>query len=77
MKSKNMPKEFWAEVIACAVYLSNRNPTKSLKNVTTQEAWNGWKPSEKNPNLMIKVRRLFLLVMMIQVVQSKHIKTRG
>uniref|UniRef100_A0A803LBQ0 Reverse transcriptase Ty1/copia-type domain-containing protein n=1 Tax=Chenopodium quinoa TaxID=63459 RepID=A0A803LBQ0_CHEQI len=25
--------------------MSNRSPTKSLKNVTPQEAWSGWKPS--------------------------------
>ncbi|XP_074572622.1 uncharacterized protein LOC141829102 [Curcuma longa] len=45
LKSKDMPKEFWAEAMACAVYLSNRSPTKSLKNVTPQEAWSGWKPT--------------------------------
>ncbi|KAJ7959769.1 Retrovirus-related Pol polyprotein from transposon TNT 1-94 [Quillaja saponaria] len=28
LKSKNMPKEFWAEAVSCAVYLSNRCPTK-------------------------------------------------
>ncbi|KZV27848.1 hypothetical protein F511_36126 [Dorcoceras hygrometricum] len=44
VKSKNMPKEFWAEAVACAVYLSNRSPTKSLKNVTPQEAWSGQTP---------------------------------
>ncbi|KZV28520.1 hypothetical protein F511_15600 [Dorcoceras hygrometricum] len=44
LKSKNMSKEFWAEVVACAVYLSNRSPTKSLKNVTPQETWSGQTP---------------------------------
>ena len=30
LKSKRLPKEFWAETIACEVYLSNRSPTKSV-----------------------------------------------
>ena len=34
LKSKNMLEEFWAEVVACAMYVSNRSPTKSLKDVT-------------------------------------------
>ena len=45
LKSKNMPKEFWAEAVDCAVYLSNRCPSKSLDNKTLQEAWNGIKPT--------------------------------
>ncbi|KAJ3704843.1 hypothetical protein LUZ61_008548 [Rhynchospora tenuis] len=45
LKSKNMPKEFWAEVVQCAVYLQNRCPTASLENMTPQEAWCGVKPT--------------------------------
>ena len=45
LKTKNMPKEFWAEVVTCAVYLSNRCSTKSLFEQTPQEAWNGRKPN--------------------------------
>ena len=44
LKAKNMPKEFWAEAVACAVYLSNRSPTKNVKDQTPQEAWSGVKP---------------------------------
>ena len=44
LKSKRMPKEFWAEAVATAVYLSNRAPTRSVWNKTPQEAWNGRKP---------------------------------
>ncbi|KAI4353269.1 hypothetical protein L6164_002232 [Bauhinia variegata] len=29
LKSKNMPKEFWAKAIACAVYLSNLSPSRN------------------------------------------------
>ncbi|KAA0032406.1 copia-type polyprotein [Cucumis melo var. makuwa] len=45
LKSKKMPKEFWAQVVECAVYLSNRSPTRSLGNKTPQQAWTGRKPS--------------------------------
>ncbi|KAH1095869.1 hypothetical protein GYH30_057311 [Glycine max] len=38
-----MPKEFWAEAVACAIYLSNRSPTKNVKDQTPQEAWSGVK----------------------------------
>ncbi|KAL4025509.1 hypothetical protein IC575_013910 [Cucumis melo] len=30
LKCKKMPKEFWAQAVECAVYLSNRSPTRSL-----------------------------------------------
>ncbi|KAL4378928.1 hypothetical protein GQ457_02G031910 [Hibiscus cannabinus] len=48
LKAKNMPKEFWAEAVSCAVYLSNRSPTKNMDNVTPQEAWSGRKPSVRH-----------------------------
>ena len=38
LKSKRLPKEFWAKAVACAVYLSNRSPTKSVWGMTPQEA---------------------------------------
>ncbi|KAH9672319.1 hypothetical protein KPL70_017676 [Citrus sinensis] len=44
LKSKRLPKEFWVETIACAVYLSNRSPTRSVWGKTPQEAWSGKKP---------------------------------
>nr|GEW75748.1 retrovirus-related Pol polyprotein from transposon TNT 1-94 [Tanacetum cinerariifolium] len=45
LKTKKMPKEFWAEAVDCVVYLLNRCPSKSLDNKTSQEAWNGLKPT--------------------------------
>ncbi|PWA61635.1 hypothetical protein CTI12_AA371330 [Artemisia annua] len=45
LKSKKMPKEFWAEAVDGAVYLLNRCLSKSLDNKTPQEAWNGMKPT--------------------------------
>jgi hypothetical protein len=45
LKTKKMPKEFWAETVDCAIYLSNRCPTKNLNDMTPQEAWSGRKPN--------------------------------
>jgi transposase InsO family protein len=45
LKTKRMLKEFWAEAVDCAVYLSNRCLIKNLWNKTPQEAWSGRKPS--------------------------------
>ena len=44
LKSKKLPKEFWAEAIACVVYLSNRSLARSVWGKTPQEAWSGRKP---------------------------------
>jgi hypothetical protein len=38
LKTKKMSKEFWVEVVDCAIYLSNRCHTKSLNDITAQEA---------------------------------------
>jgi hypothetical protein len=38
LKTKTMPKEFQAEAVDCVIYLSNRCPTKSLNDITPQEA---------------------------------------
>ncbi|KAJ4717094.1 Retrovirus-related Pol polyprotein from transposon TNT 1-94 [Melia azedarach] len=43
LKSKRLPKEFWAEAVSTAVYLSNRSPTRSVWGKTPQEAWCGRK----------------------------------
>ena len=48
MKAKRLPKFFWAEAVSCAVYLSNRSPTKNVRDQTPQEAWSGRKPSVKH-----------------------------
>ncbi|KAA0062709.1 copia-type polyprotein [Cucumis melo var. makuwa] len=45
LKSKKMPKQFWVQVVECAVYLSNRSSTRSLCNKTHKQAWIGRKPS--------------------------------
>ena len=40
----NVPQKFWAEAVNTAVYLRNRSPTVSLKQVTPYERWTGEKP---------------------------------
>lgn len=45
LKSKNLPKSFWAEAVACAVYVLNRCPTKSVRDKTPEEAWSERRPS--------------------------------
>ena len=48
LKEKGLPNTFWAEAVYTAVYILNRCPTKSVKDKTPIEAWNGKKPSAKH-----------------------------
>lgn len=43
LKSKKLSKEFRPEAVACAVYLSNRSPIRSVWGKTPQEALSGRK----------------------------------
>ena len=45
LKTKGMPKEFWAEAVMCSVYVQNRCPHQILGQKTPQEFWSGNKPS--------------------------------
>eukprot|EP01018_Ginkgo_biloba_P026268 Gb_34036 [translate_table: standard] len=45
LKSKNLPNDYWAKVVATTVYILNRSPTKSVNNITLKEAWSGHKPT--------------------------------
>ncbi|KAL4295936.1 hypothetical protein GQ457_12G029240 [Hibiscus cannabinus] len=45
---KMLGEKKMAEAVSCAVYLSNRSPTKNVDNVTPQEAWSGRKPSVRH-----------------------------
>jgi transposase InsO family protein len=40
---KKLSNEYWAEAVACSVYLLNRSPTVSIKNLVPEEAWSGTK----------------------------------
>ena len=39
-----LPRRFWAEAVATAVYLRNRSPTTAVKGMTPCEALTGEKP---------------------------------
>ncbi|GJQ79426.1 hypothetical protein Trydic_g16285 [Trypoxylus dichotomus] len=39
----NLEKTYWAEAVNMAVYIINRSPTGSLKEITPEEAWSGKK----------------------------------
>jgi transposase InsO family protein len=67
LKEKGLPKQFWAEAMACSSCLLNRCPTKSVKNMTPQEAWSGYKPS-------VAHLRIFGCVAYSQVPESKRKK---
>jgi hypothetical protein len=43
LREKCLSNLFWAEAVACSVYLLNRSPTTSLKMKVPQEAWSGKK----------------------------------
>lgn len=44
LKTKGLPKMFWAEAVSCACYVLNRAPNKSVQGKTPQEAWSRKKP---------------------------------
>lgn len=43
LKYKHFSNEYEAKAIACVSYIFNRCPTKSVKNMIVEEAWNGRK----------------------------------
>jgi hypothetical protein len=49
LKEKCLSNTFWAEAVACSVYLLNRSPTTSLKMKVPQEAWSGTKVNVVHP----------------------------
>jgi hypothetical protein len=44
LKGIFFPNQYWVEVVACSVYILNRAPTKSVKDMSPYEAWTGRKP---------------------------------
>lgn len=39
LHEKGMPNEFWGEAVYTAIYLTNRSPTKALKDKNSVEAY--------------------------------------
>jgi hypothetical protein len=44
IQSKGLSLKYWAEAINYANYIVNCTPTKTLKNITPEEAWTKIKP---------------------------------
>jgi len=42
---KQLSNEYWTEAIACSIYLLNKSPTVSVKNMVPEAAWSGTKTS--------------------------------
>lgn len=43
LKTKKLSNDFWAEAVACVVYILNKSPTKSVQNKIPHETWKGKK----------------------------------
>lgn len=41
LKGKNVSNEYWAEAVACAIYVINGSPTKSVMNRVPEQASSG------------------------------------
>jgi hypothetical protein len=67
LKEKGLPKQLWAEAVTCSIYLLNRCPTKSVKNMTPQEAWS-------DNNTIVAHLRIFGCLAYSQVPESKRKK---
>ena len=44
LQRAKLPRKFWVEAVAHAVWLNNRSPTKAVLSKTPYEAWYGYKP---------------------------------
>lgn len=44
----DLPKEYWGEAVATAVYLINRSPATGIEGKTPEEVWSGHKPDLKH-----------------------------
>ncbi|CAB0009199.1 unnamed protein product, partial [Nesidiocoris tenuis] len=62
-----LPKCYWAEAVSTAVYLNNRSPTKSVKDMTPIEAWTGEKPD-------LSHLRIFGCEVMVKIPSKKRQK---
>lgn len=41
LKGGSLSNEYWEEAVACAIYVINRSPTKSVMNRVPEQAWPG------------------------------------
>ena len=45
LSEKQVPKNFWPDLVNWTVHVFNRSPTVVVKDMTAEEAWSGVKPS--------------------------------
>ena len=43
LTTRKLSKDYWAEAVACAVYILDRSTTSSIQGKVTKEKWNGLK----------------------------------
>ena len=67
LSEKKIPKTLWPKAVNWTIYVLNRSPIVSIKNVTPEEAWSGVKPS-------IEHFRVFECVAHVHVPDARRIK---
>jgi len=67
LNEKNLPNYFWAEVIATAVYIMNRTPTKAIHGMTPEEKFTGKKPN-------VSHLKVFSCIAYVHVLDEKRSK---
>ena len=43
LTTRKMSKDYWAEAVACSIYILNRSPTSSVQGKVPEEKWSGCK----------------------------------
>ena len=43
LTTRKLSKDYWAEAVACSVYILNRSPTSSVQGKVPEEKWSGLK----------------------------------
>jgi hypothetical protein len=41
LKEKHLSNEYWGDAVLCSIFISNRSPTKTVRDHVPQEAWDG------------------------------------
>ena len=67
LSGSKLPKSFWTEALATAVYVKNRSPANSLKDKTPYEALFDLKPS-------VKHFKTFFVVFVFYIFQKMSVR---
>ncbi|XP_052757808.1 uncharacterized protein LOC113516220 [Galleria mellonella] len=65
--NSNLQKQYWAEAVAAAAYITNRCPTRALGYSTPEEKWSGKKPD-------VRHLKIFGCEAMVHTPKEKHKK---